>query len=204
MPISIGTITGKPTGMSSTITNNNTTNPIIKITVNTAMTSRSGTVTIPITATYNNIAYSINKVFSYSLSLDGTPASNVKIVGASNTFLSNDGGKTYTPSSLTFTGVYTECNYSKWQYLDSVASAWKDVVSGALGLTITTDNGLKVLNTSQLFTTYGGSVSFRLMTDVTGIYDMITVNKLTQVDNIGEELDNIKSSITQTNNKWTS
>ena len=203
VPISIGTITGKPTGMSSTITNNNTTRPIIKITVNNTMTSRSGTVTIPITATYNNIAYSVNKIFSYSLSLDGTPASNVKIVGASNTFLSNDGGKTYTPSSLTFTGVYTECNYSKWQYLDSVASAWKDVVSGALGLTITTNNGLKVLNTSQLFSTNSGSVTFRLMTDVTGIYDMITVNKLTQVDNIGEELDNIKSSITQTNNKWT-
>ena len=203
VPISIGTITGKPTGMTSAITNNNTASPIIRITVNTTMTRRNGTITIPITATYNNIAYSVNKIFSYSLSLDGTPASNVKIVGASNTFLSSDGGKTYTPSSLTFTGTYTECNYSKWQYLDTIEDTWKDVLSGALGLTITTDNGLTILNTSQLFSTYSGSVTFRLMTDVTGIYDMITVNKLTQVDNIGEELDNIKSSITQTNNKWT-
>ena len=68
---------------------------------------------------------------------------------------------------------------------------------------ITANKELIILNTSQLFSTYGGSVTFRLMTDVTGIYDMITVNKLTQVDNIGEELENIKSSITQTNNKWT-
>ena len=202
VPIKIGTITGKPTGMNSTITNNNTENPIIKITVNTTMISRSGTITIPITATYNNITYNIDKIFSYSLSLDGTPASNVKIVGASNTFLSGDGGKTYTPSSLTFTGTYTECNYSKWQYLDTVANTWKDVISGALGLMITANKELIILNTSQLFSTYGGSVTFRLMTDVTGIYDMITVNKLTQVDNIGEELENIKSSITQTNNNW--
>ena len=203
VPIKIGTITGEPTGMKSTITNNNTENPIIKITVNTTMTGRNGTITIPITATYNNITYNIDKIFSYSLSLDGTPASNVKIVGASNTFLSGDGGKTYTPSSLTFTGTYTECNYSKWQYLDTVANTWKDVISGALGLMITANKELIILNTSQLFSTYGGSVTFRLMTNVTGIYDMITVNKLTQVDNIGEELENIKSSITQTNNKWT-
>ena len=201
VPIKIGTITGKPKGMNGSISNNNTTTPVIKITVKTTMTSRNGILSIPITATYNGKTYSATKLFSYSLSLDGTPASSVKIVGASNSFLSGDGGKTYTPSSLTFSGTFIECNFNKWQYWDTDSETYKDVISGALGVTLSNQN-LIIVNTSHLFATQGGSVTFRLLSDVEGVYDMITVNKFTQVDNIGEEIENIKSDIQQTNSEW--
>jgi len=71
---SIGTITGKPSGLTTTVYNNNTTNTSIKIDVNTSMNTANGLIIIPITAA----GELFNKGFSYSLAntgSDGYPGS---------------------------------------------------------------------------------------------------------------------------------
>ena len=200
--LTVGTITGQPTGLTTTINNNNTTAPSIKITVSAnVMNTRSGVLNIPVSTTYNGKSYSCNKKFSYSLSLDGTPASSCKINASSNVFMSGDGGTTYSPSTLTFTGSFVECSFSKWQYLDTVVGAWKNVSSGSNGFTLS-GNNLILAVTSSLFNEKGGTVSIRLLSDKSNVYDTITVSKLTQIDDISKDLENIRSEITQTNYNW--
>ena len=68
-----------PEGMTRTINTNNSQNAKVTFNVTTAMKSRSGIVTIPLTVD----GKTINKTFSYSLSLkgdkgdDGTSISNI-------------------------------------------------------------------------------------------------------------------------------
>ena len=77
---SIGTITGLPTGMTANITNNNSITPSVTFTVTNSMTSKSGVVSIPITVG----GQTINKLFSYSLSLKGSSGSDAIAVTMSS------------------------------------------------------------------------------------------------------------------------
>lgn len=63
----IGTITGMPTGMSATISNNGTINALFTVSVTTSMTTRNGTLIVPVTVD----GKTFNKVFSYSIALQG-------------------------------------------------------------------------------------------------------------------------------------
>ena len=68
----IGSITGVPTGMSTSISNNNSSNAYFTVSVTTAMTTRNGVLTVPITI--DGITFT--KRFTYSLSLSGTDGSD--------------------------------------------------------------------------------------------------------------------------------
>lgn len=194
----IGTISGLPTGMTATINNNNTTSASIDIAVTSSMTTKQGILTIPVTC--NKITF--NKIFSYSLSLDGKPAPSARIVASSNSFLSSDGGKTYSPNSIKLSFSLVECTYSKWQYNTDGGSSWTNVTSGSKGFTINSDNTLSITVASALFGSLSGTVHIKLLTSNSKAYDVITINKLVQVEDIGNQLSDIKSEITQTNNQW--
>ncbi len=70
----IGTISGKPTGMSTSITNNSSTSAYFTVSVTSSMISTSGTLTVPITVD----GKSFTKYFSYSLALKGTKGEDGK------------------------------------------------------------------------------------------------------------------------------
>lgn len=63
----IGTITGQPAGMTTTIVDNGTTAPSITIAITSSMTTMSGVLSVPITVE----GTTFNKEFSYSLALQG-------------------------------------------------------------------------------------------------------------------------------------
>ena len=63
----IGTITGQPTGMTTSLLNNSTVNSAFKVTVTTSMTTKNGILTIPITVDGKTFI----KKFTYSLTFDG-------------------------------------------------------------------------------------------------------------------------------------
>ena len=63
----IGTITGQPTGMTTSLLNNGTVNSAFKVTVTTSMTAKNGILTIPITVDGKTFI----KKFTYSLTFDG-------------------------------------------------------------------------------------------------------------------------------------
>ena len=81
----IGNITGMPKGMSVSITNNSTTNAYFIVTVSNSMSTKNGTLTIPITI--DGITFT--KKFTYALSLkgedgtDGTNGSDAKLLSLS-------------------------------------------------------------------------------------------------------------------------
>lgn len=68
----IGTITGLALGMSATIYNNDTTTAAFTVYVNPALSQRQGTLTIPVTVE----GKTFTKIFSWSVSLEGTPGAN--------------------------------------------------------------------------------------------------------------------------------
>lgn len=72
VPSTIGTITGLPTGMTAPISNNGTESAYFSPTVTTSMTSKSGTLTIPITV--DGVLFT--KYFSYALALKGDAGTN--------------------------------------------------------------------------------------------------------------------------------
>lgn len=72
VPSTIGTITGLPTGMTAPISNNGTKSAYFSPTVTTSMTSKNGTLTIPITVD----GVSFTKYFSYALALKGDTGTN--------------------------------------------------------------------------------------------------------------------------------
>lgn len=67
----IGTITGKPTGMTTSITSNGTTSAFFTVTVTTAMVTQNGVLTIPVTVD----GKTFSKKFTYSLALTGATGS---------------------------------------------------------------------------------------------------------------------------------
>ena len=225
VPLTIGNIYQIPTGMTCEIIDNDTIAPTLRVSVDTTFNTKNGTIIIPVTGIYQEVedetvgddiivgedtplggkrakvGLYLEKAFSYSLSLDGTPASNVRITGSSNAFLSGDGGKTYAPDTLLFSGVFTECKFNKWQYWNSSKLVYEDVISGTLGLTLSDEN-LIVQSGSPIFNKKGGSMTLRLLSNIDGVHDIITVNKFTQLDNLDTEIENIRSEITQSNNNW--
>ena len=195
--VTIGTISGLPTGMTAKINNNSTTSASVTFTVATTMTSRNGVVTIPCTC--NGVT--INKIFSYSLALDGSPASSCKITTNTTTFLSTDGGSTYSPTTITLTPTFTLCSFSKWQYLNN--GTWTDIASGSNGFTIDSNKKLSVAISTPLFNNAENNVlNIKLVTNKTNVVDSISLYKLSQIDGISTELENMKSEIEQTNNAW--
>lgn len=68
----IGTITGAPAGMSVSIQDNGTASAKFTVNVTTAMTTKQGVLTIPVTVD----GKSFTKKFSWSVSLEGTPGAN--------------------------------------------------------------------------------------------------------------------------------
>lgn len=67
MATTIGTISGAPTGMTTTITNSGKTTTTIKVAVTASLTTKQGVLTIPVTVD----GKTFNKQFSWSLALTG-------------------------------------------------------------------------------------------------------------------------------------
>lgn len=63
----IGTITGQPTGLTTSVSNNGTTSASFTVTVDTTMTTQSGILSVPVTVD----GQTFTKTFSYSLALQG-------------------------------------------------------------------------------------------------------------------------------------
>ena len=106
---------GQPTGMTTTISNNNSTTAKFTVTVTTAMTDLAGVLTVPITVD----GHSFTKLFTYSVALTGATGESSTIytlnVSTSAVVLTHDG--IYNPSSITLsakskTGSQAPVDYS--------------------------------------------------------------------------------------------
>ena len=193
----VGTITNLPTGMTATIANNGTLTTTVTFTVTTSMTTKNGTVTVPVTCE----GITIEKLFSYSLAVEGTKANTCKIMASTNVFKSNDGGVTFSPSTITLTCKVQTVTFSKWQYSLDGGSTWKDVVSGSNGLTISS-NVLTIAQTSSLYNTTVTSITFKAVSSNSSVYDTIAIYKLYDRTSINDDLEKMELTVSQSNSKW--
>lgn len=153
----------------------------IQANTGTALAS-SGSLTIPVTVDGKNF----NKVFSWSKAFkgangaSGSHAKSADIVSTSQVFKSTDGGATFTPDNITLTPILQNVSFSKWQYSTNGGSSWTNVSSGQNGLTVS-GNNLVIDKGSNLYTTSVTSVTFKLITNDSNIYDTMTIVKLYDV-----------------------
>ena len=201
----VGTISGLPTGMTATINDNSTTGPSITIAVATSLTTKAGTVTIPVTCG----SVTVNKIFSYSLAVagangtngtNGTNAKLIKINASTNVFKSTDGGVTFSPSSISLTSAVQNVSFSKWQY-SSNGSSFTNVTSGKHGLTVN-DSTLVVSATSDLFTDTVTTLAIRAVSSTSTVYDTMTLYKLYDRTDINDKFEEMTLTVTQSNEKW--
>lgn len=92
LSVTIGTISNLPEGMTAPISNNGTMNAYFSPTVTSLMTTKNGTLTIPITVD----GKTFTKYFSYSLALQGNngiSATNIILSNESHTFSANASGQ---------------------------------------------------------------------------------------------------------------
>lgn len=177
------TIGNLPTVNGLTLSKSGTT-VTIQANTGTALAS-SGSLTIPVTVDGKNF----NKVFSWSKAFkgaNGASGSNAKsadIVSTSQVFKSTDGGVTFTPDNITLTPILQNVSFSKWQYSTNGGSSWTNVSSGQNGLTVS-GNNLVISKSSSLYTTSITSVSFKLITNDSNIYDTMTIVKLYDVTDL--------------------
>lgn len=178
-----------PTGISASISNNNSPNTSITFKVSNSLLS-SGTINIPITCDNR----SFTKVFTYTLSIpqEGEPAKSVTINASSQIFQSNDAGKTFSPNTITLTPIFQgNISYSKWQYSTNGGSTWADVISGNHGLTISS-SALSISKDSDLFTDAITAIVFKCLSNNPAYYDTMTIVKLYyDVSDIQDEIETI-------------
>ena len=177
------TIGNLPTVNGLTLSKSETT-VTIQANTGTALAS-SGSLTIPVTVDGKNF----NKVFSWSKAFkgangaSGSHAKSADIVSTSQVFKSTDGGVTFSPDNITLTPILQNVSFSKWQYSTNGGSSWSNVSSGQNGLTIS-GNNLIINKGSSLYTTSITSVTFKLITSDSNIYDTTTVVKLYDVTDL--------------------
>ena len=100
VPATIKTITGQVTGLTTNIQGNGTESPSVIISVTTSMTTKSGTLTIPVEVE----GQTFNKTFSWGLSLDGKNAYNYELHSTANAIIRGKDGS-INPTRITFSAT---------------------------------------------------------------------------------------------------
>jgi hypothetical protein len=163
----IGTITGQPTGMTTSLLNNGTVNAAFRVSVTSSMVAKNGVLNVPITV--DNKVFT--KKFTYGLALDGEDGkdggrwySGTSITGTSTTATVFSGSgissavegdmylntSTYNTYRCTLGG---DASTAKWIYVNNIKGVHGDTGKGVSS--ITNQYYLSTSNTTQI----GGSWS---------------------------------------------
>lgn len=114
--------------------------------------------------------------------VNGKDAKTCDITANTQIFKSTDGGLTFTPNTITLTPRFQAVTYSKWQY-STDGSTWKDVVNGSNSITVS-GGILTIGKACNLFTSAITSISFKVVTSDSAVFDTITISKLYDVTDI--------------------
>ena len=140
----------------------------------------------------------------------GQNAKNLSITPSSQYFKSTDGGKTFTPDTITIKPtIQGEISFGKWQYSIDGGVSFADIVSGQKGLTIN-NNVLTVSKDSSLYSDAVTMVTFRAVANDSSFYDTCSIAKIYDVNDIGDGRNLLWNSnfaktdeaITGTTNSW--
>ena len=172
-----------------TVSGNNTANAIITIKP-TAKAALTGSFKFTISID----GLSFEKVFSYTSSCpgtkgdkgdkgdpgaDGKDAYSVKLISSSQIFKSSDGGVTFTPNTITITPIYQNCSHSKWEFSIDGGATWNYVWQNTdFVVDVENTHTLTISSSSSVFTKDVTAVSLKCTTDKENVYDVITIAKI--------------------------
>ena len=189
-----GNATVTVSNIAFTVSGNGTSNVIVTIKP-TSSAALAGS--IKLTVTIDGISF--EKSFSYTATCPGTKgdkgdpgtpgtpgkdAYSVKLVTSSQIFKSNDGGITFTPNTITVTPVYQNCSHSKWQFSKDGGLTWVDVWNNSDFVADSTTHVLTISSSSTVFTKDVSSISLKCITDKTNVYDVITIARIYDVNDL--------------------
>lgn len=151
-----------------------------------------------------------DKASPWCTTYEETLAKNLSITPSSQYFKSTDGGKTFTPDTITIKPtIQGEISFGKWQYSIDGGVSFADIVSGQKGLTIS-NNVLAVSKDSSLYSDAVTMITFRAVADDSSFYDTCSIAKIYDVSDIGDGRNLLWNSnfaktdeaITGTTNSW--
>lgn len=151
-----------------------------------------------------------DKASPWCTTYEETLAKNLSITPSSQYFKSTDGGKTFTPDTITIKPtIQGEISFGKWQYSIDGGVSFADIVSGQKGLTIN-NNVLTVSKDSSLYSDAVTMVTFRAVANDSSFYDTCSIAKIYDVSDIGDGRNLLWNSnfaktdeaITGTTNSW--
>ena len=158
------------------------------VSTETTITADNGSFTIPVS--FNGNTYS--KKWTWAVSkqgntgatgVQGAGAKTVDIIASSQVFKSTDGGLTFSPTTITLTPKLQNVTYNGWQYSTNGGSTWSGLTNSISGWSVS--NGvLTISKDSSLFTSTATSVTFRLNTNDSSVYDTMTIVKLYDVTDL--------------------
>ena len=175
-----------------TVSGNNTANAIITIrpTAEAALTG-----SFKFTISIDGLSF--EKVFSYASSCPGTTgkpgvdgnngkdAYSVKLISSSQIFKSSDGGVTFTPNTITITPIYQNCSHSKWEFSIDGGATWNYVSQNTdFEVDVENTHTLTISSSSSVFTKDVTAVSLKCTTDKENVYDVITIAKIYDVNDL--------------------
>lgn len=119
------------------------------------------------------------------------------IVPNSLVFKSGDGGVTYNPQTIVLTAICNNCNLLRWEYYHN---EWKSVTTFAPNLL--NGNEININYDNSLLDRLNNQITFKAVTDVEGVIDIVTITKLSVLDNEVETIREIsKSEVSQKANE---
>lgn len=125
-----------------------------------------------------------DKASPWCTTYEETLAKNLSITPSSQYFKSTDGGKTFTPDTITIKPtIQGEISFGKWQYSIDGGVSFADIVSGQKGLTIN-NNVLTVSKDSSLYSDAVTMVTFRAVANDSSFYDTCSIAKIYDVSDI--------------------
>lgn len=125
-----------------------------------------------------------DKASPWCTTYEETLAKNLSITPSSQYFKSTDGGKTFTPDTITIKPtIQGEISFGKWQYSIDGGVSFADAVSGQKGLTIS-NNVLTVSKDSSLYSDAVTMVTFRAVASDSGFYDTCSIAKIYDVSEL--------------------
>lgn len=196
----IGTISGAPTGMSTTITSNGTTSAYFTVTVTTSMATKNGVLTVPVTVD----GKSFSMKFSYSLALAGTSVTISSITYATSTTETQPADSAFTattaPTVAEGNWLWTKVTFSSGNSVYTKSKQGKSGTNGTNGTSYYThirysvnSNGNPMVTTPTDATLYIGIYTGTASSAPTG-YTSYTWSRYTGKDGVSV------TNVTSTNN----
>ena len=164
-------ITGLVTGMTAAVAGSPG-NVVVTVTVTNALVAQSGFLTIPVTV--DSITF--NKIFSWTVSYTGAPASTIALTSTAQSLVASPGVTPTSPTTAVITGTGTNTTIDKYEYSLDGSATWLNLSPTPPAYVALDTTNKKVTITGA--TLPSSTIAVKMSNTASGVADSMTVAKL--------------------------